>query len=84
MARDGMHRRRSISRQASLGIDRLSHAIEYLSDSLLEKGGTVNADDGQLEAVRLLTALTRQTYAECPELPTARERILSLLGIQAA
>jgi hypothetical protein len=37
-----------------------------------------------LEAVRLLMALNRQVYFECPEVPSFRERFRALLHLDAA
>jgi len=62
----------------------LGHAIEYLTDEFVNRGGSFSAHDGQLEAVRLLMALNRQVYFECPEVPSFRERFRALLHLDAA
>jgi len=36
-----------------------------------------------LEAVRILMALNRQVYFECPEVPTLRERCRTLLHLHS-
>ncbi|HWZ50744.1 MAG TPA: hypothetical protein VNW54_04695 [Granulicella sp.] len=48
----------------------LGHAIEYLVDSRLASAGVLSRTDEQ-EAIKLLSRLNREIFAECPEiLPT--------------
>jgi hypothetical protein len=79
----GLKRRRSISPQAGHALEILGHAIEYLTDEFVHEGGSFSADNAQLQAVQILMALNRQIYFECPEIPSFRERVASLLGIGA-
>jgi len=73
--------RRSISPQAGRALEILAHAIEYLTDEFVNMGLTYSATNGQLEAVRLLMALNRQVYFDCPEAPSFGERWRTLLHI---
>ncbi len=76
-----VNRRRSISPQAGHALVILGHAIEYLTDEFVHQGGSYSPDNGQLQAVRLLMALNRQVYFECPEVPHFSERLRSLFGL---
>jgi hypothetical protein len=73
-------RRRRINPQAGRALEILGHSIEYLLDEVMVGHGTFS----ELEAIRLLMALNRQIYFECPELPTLGERLQSLLHLHAA
>jgi hypothetical protein len=75
-------RRRRISPQAGRALEKLGHAIEYLTDEFVHEGGSFSASNGQLEAVQLLMAVNRQIYYECPEVPSFNERFLSFLRLQ--
>ncbi len=74
------NRRRSISPKAGHALVILGHAIEYLTDEFVHEAGSYSPDNGQLQAVRLLMALNRQIYFECPEVPHFGERLRSLFG----
>jgi hypothetical protein len=76
--------RRRITPQAGYALDKLGHAIEYLTDEYVQMGGPCYANNAQLEAVQLLMALNREVYFECPEVPSLRERCRSLLRLRAA
>jgi hypothetical protein len=84
IARVRTSRRRSISPQAGRALEILAHAIEYLTDEFVNTGLTYSATNGQLEAVRLLMALNRQVYFECPEVPSFGERWRTLLHLRTA
>lgn len=71
--------RRQITPQAGKALEKLSHAIEYLTDEFVQSGTSFSASNSQLEAVQLLMALNRRVYFECPEVPTLGERLRSLL-----
>jgi hypothetical protein len=81
-ARVRSHRRR-VTPQAGRAIEILAHAIEYLTDEFVHQGFTFSARNEQLEAVRILMALNRQVYFECPEVPTLRERCRTLLHLHS-
>lgn len=78
------HRRRRITPQAGHALEKLGHAIEYLSDEFVHQGGPFSARNPQLQAVQLLMALNRQVYYECPEMPTFGERLRALMGFRHA
>jgi hypothetical protein len=69
--------RRTISPEAARALKILGHAIEYLANEFLHDDAPPGHDNPRLQAVRLLMALNRQTYFECPMEPVAlsfRER----------
>jgi hypothetical protein len=82
--RNGVTRRRRISPNAGHALEKLGHAIEYLTDEFIHEGGSFSPNNGQLQAVQLLMALNRQVYFECPEVPTIGKRVRSLLHLPAA
>ncbi len=77
-------RRRHISFEAGHALERLAHAIEYLTDEYVHDGGDFSVHDPRLEAVQLLMALNRQIYFECPEVASLAERCRSWLHLRAA
>ena len=77
------HRRR-ITPQAGHSLEKLGHAIEYLTDEFVHMGGSFCARNAHVEAVEMLMALHRQVYFECPEIPSLKERFRSLLGLSQA
>jgi hypothetical protein len=78
--REGLNRRRRIGPEAGHALEKLGHAIEYLADEFVHEGGvSLSANEPQIEAIQLLMALNRQIYFACPEIPTFRDRIISLL-----
>ena len=72
-------RRRRITPQAGHALEILGHAIEYLTDEYVHRGGSLRANDGEVQAIQLLMALNRKIYYECPEVPTIAERLMSFL-----
>ena len=73
--------RRRISPQAGRALEILGHAIEYLTDEYVHRGGGFHQGDPEPEAIQLLMAANRAIYFDCPELPRFRERCLAFLGI---
>jgi hypothetical protein len=71
--------RRQITPQAGRALEKLGHAIEYLTDEFVQSGASFSSSNSQLEAVQLLMALNRRVYFECPEVPTLGERLRGLL-----
>ena len=67
-------RGRHISREAGRGLEILGHAIDYILDEYLQRGGLFDMADSDLEAVEILTALNREIYLACPESRTFAER----------
>ena len=77
-------RRRQISPEAGHALEKLGHAIEYLTDEFVHFGASLSADDARLEAIQLLMARNREVYFECPELPRFSERFRALLHLKHA
>jgi hypothetical protein len=75
---------RRITPQAGRGRVLLAHAIEYLTGEYVQTDLSYSARNEQLEAVKLLMALNRQVYFECPEVPSFSERCRELLYLFAA
>jgi hypothetical protein len=72
------NRRRRIGARAGRALEILRHAIEYLVAESFREGKSFSAGDPQMEAVRLLMALNRQVYFECPVVLTLPERLRRL------
>lgn len=72
------NRRRYITSEAGHALEILSHAIEYLTDELVQEGKSVSAHHPQVEAIQMLMRLNRQVYYECPLIPTLSERLRAL------
>jgi hypothetical protein len=77
-------RRRRIDPASGRALEILGHAIEYLTDELIQQRGIVSANDPQVEAVQILMALNRQVYFACPEVLTFGDRCRSLLRRHSA
>jgi hypothetical protein len=67
-------RRRRISTEAGHALEKLGHAIDYLTDEYIHEGGTFNRHDAKLQAVEMLMAINREIYFACPEVPTMGDR----------
>jgi hypothetical protein len=72
---------RRISPQSGRALEILGHAIDYLTDEYIHRGGQFRAGDPELEATQLLKSANRAVYYACPVVPTFGERCLQLLGI---
>lgn len=68
-------RARQIPPEAGHALEILGHAIEYLTDELVQESKRVDAHDPQVEAIQMLMALNRQVYYECSVAPTFREQL---------
>jgi hypothetical protein len=79
----GPLRSRRISANAGRALEMLGHAIEYLTDEYVHRGGSFAARNGEVAAVQLLMEINRQIYFHCPEVPTIAERCRSLLRLRA-
>ncbi len=68
--------RRRITPQAGHALEKLGHAIEYLSDELI-----VAPEDskGRMQAILLLMEVNRRIYAECPEVLSFGQRLATML-----
>jgi hypothetical protein len=78
VARTRADGQRRITPEAGRGIEKLGHAIEYLTDEFVHDGCAVVEDNGRLQAIRLLAALNRQIYFACGVEPAFRERVRML------
>jgi hypothetical protein len=76
--------KRRISLQAGHALEILGHAIDYLIDQGEADGNVLDMKGGRDEAIRLLMAINRQIYFECPEVPTLVKRLHSLLRFLGA
>lgn len=76
--------RRHVSLKTRRSLRLLNHAIEYLADEFLRDSTRPTADNERLQAVQLLMALSREIYAECPEVPTLAERCRRLMPVRWA
>jgi hypothetical protein len=76
--------RRRIDPRAGRALEILGHAIEYLTDEYAYETGSMQASNGELDAVHLLMSLNRQIYYECPVQPSLAEKMLALIGRRAA
>lgn len=71
------YQRRRISHPTARALEKLAHAIEYLTSEFLHQDAA--RLDGRLEAIELLRDLNRDLYFTCPQPPTLRHRAQSLL-----
>jgi hypothetical protein len=83
-ATDAHPKRRRITPRAGHALEKLGHAIEYLTDEFVHESATFSANSAEVEAVQLLMALNREVYFECPEVPSFGERWRSILGLHLA
>jgi hypothetical protein len=60
------HRRRLITPEVGRALERLNHAIEYLTDEYVHQGGSKALND-HLCTVQLLMDVRKQVYVDAPE-----------------
>lgn len=70
--------RRKVDEEAGRGLEKLGHALEYLTDEFVHDGCRIGEDHGRLQAIQLLASLNRQIYLACGVEPTIRERMHNL------
>jgi hypothetical protein len=70
--------RRRITPEAGRGLEKLGHALEYLTDEFVCDGCRFAEDCGRLQAIQLLASLNRQIYFACRVEPSFPERVQSL------
>ena len=73
---DSHHR---ITPQAGRALEKLGHAIEYLSDDLAFRGISKKADPAAYEAIEILMALNLEIYYECPAAESSGHEAFGLL-----
>jgi hypothetical protein len=67
--------RRRLTPEAGRAMEKLSHAIEYLSGEFVNGAANGNRNDDRLEAIENLMALNRQIYVESPEFVSLGRRL---------
>lgn len=67
--------RRRMSPESGRAIEKLAHAIEYLTDEFVHDGCDGGFQDPRVDAIKLLMSLNRQVYSECPIVPTFAQRV---------
>jgi hypothetical protein len=70
--------RRRITPEAGRGLEKLGHALEYLTDEFVHDGCNFRQDRGRLEAIQLLASLNRQIYLACAVEPSFLDRVQGL------
>lgn len=77
-------RARRIAPMDGMALEKLAHAIEYLTDELTLECMTAERNafrpDGAIAAIELLKKRNREIYLACPFVPTFGERVRSWLG----
>lgn len=71
------NRRRRIGPEAGRALEMLGHAIDYLADEYIHRGGIFSEQDPEFEALNLLMERNREIYLACPEVPGWRDRFES-------
>jgi len=74
------NRRRRITPEAGHALEKLGHAIDYLTDEYIHNGGTFHSGDAELQAVEMLMAINHKVYFACPEVPTLGEQLHAWLS----
>jgi hypothetical protein len=67
--------RRRLTPEAGRGMEKLGHAIEYLSDEFVNDSANGIRYDDRLEAIEILMALNRQIFMDAPEFVTLGQRL---------
>ena len=80
---EGKAKRRRIDPETGRALVILGHAIEYLADEFVYQGGSLTANRGQVDAIQLLMVVNREIYMACPEVPTFKQWLHSLLRGEA-
>ena len=70
--------RRRITPEAGRGLEKLRHAVDYLTDEFVHDGCRFDEDCARLHAIQLLASAKRQIYFSCGVEPTLRERVQGL------
>ncbi len=74
-----LRRARRLQPEQGRAIEKLAHAIEYLSDELAMQCMTARANAFESQpiqsAIEMLKRCNREIYLACPPMPTLRERL---------
>jgi hypothetical protein len=76
--------RRRIGPEAGRALEKLGHAVDYLTDEYVYSGRSLAAHDPQLEAVQMLMAINREIYLSCPAVPRPVKRLRAWLRMRGA
>jgi hypothetical protein len=79
VARALPHRRRRITPEVGRALEKLNHAIEYLTDEYAYQGGSRADSNDHACAVQLLMSLRTQVYLDAPEAHSIGVRCKSFL-----
>lgn len=66
--------RRRMTPEGGRALERLGHAIEYLTDEFVHDGCEGGLNGPRVDAIQLLMSLNRQVYGEFPIVPTLSQR----------
>jgi hypothetical protein len=72
--------RRRIPPTSGYALEKLGHAIEYLTDEYINEGCRGGLNGGSVDAIQLLMLLNREVYFECPVIEPLWKRILRSVG----
>jgi hypothetical protein len=73
------HRRRRMTPEVGRAIEKLNHAIEYLTDEYIHQGGSMADSNEHACTVQLLKSLRKQVYLDAPEVLSLSERSKTFL-----
>jgi hypothetical protein len=71
----GGYRTHTITPEAGHALEKLGHAIDYLTDEFIHESGSPQIDRGRIDAIQLLIDRNRQIYFSCPVTQTFGEKI---------
>ena len=73
--------RRRIPPVSGYALEKLGHAIEYLTDEYIHEGCFGGLQSPRVEAIQLLMAANRGVYFECPVIAPLGDRIRSFFHL---
>ena len=71
--------RRRVTPEAGRALEKLGHAIEYLTDEMVERGGPETLNPAEMQAVKILMEINHSIYNDCPEETGVADRLKALL-----
>jgi hypothetical protein len=72
--------RRRVPPMSGYALEKLGHAIEYLTDEYIHEGCRGGLHSDSIAAIQLLMLLNREVYFECPVIEPLWKRILRSVG----
>jgi hypothetical protein len=79
VARALPHRRRRMTPEVGRALEKLDHAIEYLTDEHIHRGGSRTDSNEHACTELLLKSLRKQVYLDAPEVLSLSERSKTFL-----